>query len=449
MDPPSRSWSIYSRSEITSKYEILERIGSGTYSDVYRARRRLDDLIVALKEIHDYKSAFREIEALQCLQNSPNVIVMMEYFWDENEDAVLVLEYLQTDLSSVITAAKKNWEGGLSVGEIKCWMIQILHGVDACHRNSVIHRDLKPSNLLISSEGVLKVADFGQARILLEPEFVATEAIPEIENSLDKGPSNQERTTMTKEEYLREMDEVKAKNLKPDNDKEPHFHDGDASCLATCTTSDIEEDPFKSSYSYEDRNGGLTSCVGTRWFKAPELLYGSRNYGTEIDLWSLGCIFVELFSLEPPFPGRSDIGQISTIVNVLGNMTEETYPDCSKLPDYSMISFGKVENPFGLEACMPNRSVEEVSLVKRLLCYDPSGRATAMELLHDKYFSDEPLPVPISELRVPSLKSASDERSLGGWSDYNDEDSDSDFNYFMPTNVRNINAGFSIAFPSP
>lgn len=161
----SKSWSIHTRREITSKYEILERVGSGAYSDVYKARRRSDSLTVALKEVHDYQSAFREIEALQTLQNCPNVVVLHEYFWSEDDDNVLVLEYLPTDLSAVIGAAKKEWEGGVTVGEVKRWMVQILLGVDACHRNSIVHRDLKPSNLLISADGILKIADFGQVRL--------------------------------------------------------------------------------------------------------------------------------------------------------------------------------------------------------------------------------------------------------------------------------------------
>lgn len=144
----------------------MERVGSGAYSDVYKARRLSDDLIVALKEVHDYQSAFREIEALQILQSSPNVVVLHEYFWREDEDAVLVLEFLRTDLATVIRDAKKARQNadseGLSVGEIKRWILQILCGIDACHRSMIVHRDLKPSNLLISDDGVLKLADFGQ-----------------------------------------------------------------------------------------------------------------------------------------------------------------------------------------------------------------------------------------------------------------------------------------------
>lgn len=465
--PPAKSWSIHTRPEIIQKYQILERVGSGAYSDVYRARRLSDDAVVALKEVHDYQSAFREIEALQLLRHSPNVVVLHEYFWREDEDAVLVLEYLRTDLASLIAEAKQRGDrNGIGAGELKMWMLQILSGVDACHRNMIVHRDLKPSNLLIGDDGVLKLADFGQARILMEPAYVVTgenpldeagsiqphEVTPETESSY-RGHTGQEqeRGAMSKEEeYLRVLDEVKAKDF----DKETNIYDGDTSCLATCTTSDIDEDePFKSSYSYDaeevgddNRQGCLTSCVGTRWFRAPELLYGSTDYGLEIDLWSLGCIFAELFTLEPLFPGSADIDQLSRIISVLGNLTEEVWPGCAKLPDYRIISFNNVENPIGLQACLPNRSPTEVSLVERLVRYNPASRVTAMELLQDKYFSEEPVPVPLSELNVPLTKNGQDEDSPGGWRDYNEMSSDSDFDGFGSATVTTTSAGFSIQF---
>lgn len=159
----SCSWSIYGRREITQRYQILGRIGSGAYADVYSARRLSDNLVVALKEIHDYRSSFSEIEALQALRGAPNVVELLEYFWHEDEDAVLVLEFLPTDLDAVISDAKRG--GEIAIGQVKQWMLQILRGIEACHRSSIVHRDLKPSNLLISADGILKLADFGQVSL--------------------------------------------------------------------------------------------------------------------------------------------------------------------------------------------------------------------------------------------------------------------------------------------
>ncbi|KAJ8768611.1 hypothetical protein K2173_023515 [Erythroxylum novogranatense] len=464
--PPSKSWSIYTRPEITAKYHIQERVGSGAYSDVYKARRISDNVTVALKEVHDYQAAFREVEALQLLHNCPNVVVLHEYFWREDEDAVLVLEFLRTDLAAVIKEAKRN--GGVGVGEVKRWMIQILSGVDACHRNMIVHRDLKPSNLLISDDGVLKLADFGQARILMEPGFVAVDENPQsfensslnqdhlflpqvVPQSSQEDREHQGQGMISRELSFRDIGKFKGQDFLDEVDRETvSIQDGNTSCLATGTASDFEDDMLRSPYEVYDAggdgHGSLTSCVGTRWFRAPELLYGSMDYGMDVDLWSLGCIFAELLTLEPLFPGASDIDQLSRIINVLGNLTEEVWPGCLKLPDYRTISFANVENPIGIEACLANRALDEIALVKKLICYDPASRATAMELLHDEYFSKEPLPAPISELRVPLTNSGKDEDSPSGWYDYNERGSDSDFDDFGPMNVSKTSTGFSIQF---
>ncbi|KAF1859565.1 hypothetical protein Lal_00010149 [Lupinus albus] len=454
MDPPQPKFrTIQTRPDITSKYKIINRVGSGSYADVYRGHRLSDETTVALKEVHDQQSAFREIEALRILQGSRNVVVMHEFFCCEDEDVVIVLEFLRSDL---VTVMKESDNGEMGIGKVKSLMMQILCGVDACHRNMILHRDLKPSNFLISDDGVLKLADFGQcdgpggdsgalwcggigksgdidghfdvkkkkgtrtlfvqARILMEPGFDATEENPAPPYELDSSTTetllrhseafpepedlnqtgyggNQEHGTTNHEEYFRVLDELKTKSYMYDTDKDTIICDGNNSCLATCTTNDTDDEIWKDTFTYEADEGGnelgcLTSCIGSRWYKAPELLYGSTDYGLEVDLWSLGCIFSELLTLKPLFPGTSDIDQLSRIISVMGNLNEESWPDCSKLPDYTRISFSKVENPTGLETCLQDRSADEVSLVKKLLFYDPSKRATAMELLHDKYFNE-------------------------------------------------------------
>ncbi|MBA0744789.1 hypothetical protein Gogos_007399 [Gossypium gossypioides] len=354
--PLPKSWSIHTRPEIIAKYVIMERVGSGTYADFYRARR--------------FRHVCRKIEALQLLQNCPNIVVMHEYFWREDEDAVLVLEFLRTDLAAVIEEAKKK-ESGVPVGEVKRWMLQILRGIDACHRNMIVHRDLKPGNLLVFDDGVLKLADFGQARILMnmEPGFVADNdnqqwlgrytGYPEnISPSLDaaqeagdlpnRGYNKRVEEDMNKEEVFRQLVKLKAKQHAVDE---------------TDKASNIN-DPFKSSYSYEaedgdDRKDSLTSCVGTRWFRAPELLYGSTGYGVE----------------KPAYP---------------------------------------------------TRSLDAISLVKRLVCYDPANRATAMELLNDKYFNEQLLPLPICELNVPLATNGHDDDPPDGWNNYDGMGSDLD-----------------------
>ena len=84
---------------------------------------------------------------------------------------------------------------------------------------------------------------------------------------------------------------------------------------------------------------GFTSSVGTRWYRAPELLYIAMIYGKEIDLWLLGCILGNLLSLEPLFPGTSHINKLSRLVKFLGSPIEENWIGLSNLPDYRKLCF--------------------------------------------------------------------------------------------------------------
>jgi len=78
-----------------------------------------------------------------------------------------------------------------------------------------------------------------------------------------------------------------------------------------------------------------THEVVTLWYRAPEVLLGSRHYSTAIDMWSVGCIFAEMAMQGAPlFPGDSEIDQIFKIFRILGTPNEEVWPGVSGLPDY-------------------------------------------------------------------------------------------------------------------
>src|SRR5258708_36032062 len=70
----------------------------------------------------------------------------------------------------------------------------------------------------------------------------------------------------------------------------------------------------------------MTCQVITRWYRPPELLFGSRYYGTAVDIWSVGCIFAELMLRIPYLPGESDMDQVKTIFRALGTPTEDDWP---------------------------------------------------------------------------------------------------------------------------
>ncbi|KAG0321178.1 Cyclin-dependent kinase 20 [Dissophora globulifera] len=92
-------------------------------------------------------------------------------------------------------------------------------------------------------------------------------------------------------------------------------------------------------YSQQQRRDGLTFEVGTRAYRAPELLFSSRNYTNAIDIWSAGVLFAEMYLGRTLFEADSDIGQIAAIVQVLGTPTNSNWPEFPTMPDYGKLQF--------------------------------------------------------------------------------------------------------------
>jgi len=128
-----------------------------------------------------------------------------------------------------------------------------------------------------------------------------------------------------------------------------------------------------------------THEVVTLWYRAPEVLLGSRHYGTAIDMWSVGCIFAEMVNKGGPlFPGDSEIDQIFRIFRVMGTPNEERWPGVSQLPDYKP-TFPQWPGA-DLASQLPSLESQGVDLVKQLLVYDTSKRISAKRALAHPYF---------------------------------------------------------------
>jgi mitogen-activated protein kinase 15 len=151
---------------ILEKYEIQQKLGKGAYGIVWKVRDKQTEEIVALKKIFgafqnatDAQRTFREIIFLQELTDHENIITLLDVFKADNDkDIYLVFEYMETDLHAVIRA-------NILEDIHKQFIIyQLLKAIKYMHTAQVIHRDMKPSNLLLNSECLVKVADFGLAR---------------------------------------------------------------------------------------------------------------------------------------------------------------------------------------------------------------------------------------------------------------------------------------------
>ncbi|XP_075995744.1 mitogen-activated protein kinase 15 [Genypterus blacodes] len=152
---------------ISLKYEIKKRLGKGAYGIVWKGIDRQTGEIVAVKKIFDAfrnrtdaQRTFREIMFLQAFGDHPNIINLLNVIRAQNDrDIYLIFEHMDTDLHNVI---KK----GTLLKDIhkRYVMYQLFKATKYLHSGNVIHRDQKPSNVLLDTDCVVKLCDFGLAR---------------------------------------------------------------------------------------------------------------------------------------------------------------------------------------------------------------------------------------------------------------------------------------------
>ncbi|XP_067931801.1 cyclin-dependent kinase 20-like [Watersipora subatra] len=156
---------------------------------------------------------------------------------------------------------------------------------------------------------------------------------------------------------------------------------------------------------FQNNEGRLYSHqVATRWYRAPELLYGARKYDEGVDLWAVGCIYAELINNSPLFPGENDIEQLCKVLQCLGTPNERLWPGVSELPDYGKIEFNNT-TPVPLEQLCPDAADVALDLLKQFLVYPSKQRIPASKALLHAYLFSEPLPAHHSELPKPERKS--------------------------------------------
>ncbi|CAD8196371.1 unnamed protein product [Paramecium octaurelia] len=157
---------------IARKFEIISKLGKGAYGIVWKAVDKKLKQVVALKKVFDAfhnatdaQRTFREVMFLQELNGHENIVRLLNIIKAENnKDLYLVFDYMETDLHAVIRA------NILEEIHKKYIVYQTLKALKFIHSGELIHRDLKPSNILLDSECLIKVADFGLARSLAQTE---------------------------------------------------------------------------------------------------------------------------------------------------------------------------------------------------------------------------------------------------------------------------------------
>ncbi|XP_057263280.1 cyclin-dependent kinase 11B isoform X7 [Pezoporus wallicus] len=201
-----------------------------------------------------------------------------------------------------------------------------------------------------------------------------------------------------------------------------------------------------------------TPVVVTLWYRAPELLLGAKEYSTAIDMWSVGCIFGELLTQKPLFPGKSEIDQINKVFKDLGTPSEKIWPGYNELPAVKKMTFteypyNNLRKRFG--ALLSDQGFD---LMNNFLTYYPARRITAEDGLKHEYFRETPLPIDPSMFPTWPAKSEQQRVKRGtsprppegglGYSQLGDDDL-KDTGFHLTTTTQGASAagpGFSLKF---
>lgn len=130
-----------------------------------------------------------------------------------------------------------------------------------------------------------------------------------------------------------------------------------------------------------------TEYVSTRWYRAPEVLLQSPTYTSAVDMWAMGAIMAELFTLRPLFPGLSEADEIYKICSVIGTPTENSWAHGLMLSRSMNYQFPQLPGVH-LSSLIPSASDDAISLIRSLCSWDPFQRPTAAEVLQHPFFKN-------------------------------------------------------------
>ncbi|CAG8652798.1 2633_t:CDS:2, partial [Dentiscutata erythropus] len=341
-------------------YHITKELGDGSFGTVIQAQHKQTGQVVAIKKMKKEFSSWekvcelREFKALRSLPSHPNVISLSEaFFIQQTRELYFVFEHMELNLYQFIKDRKGKL---LKERTVQSIIFQILKGLHHIHSHGIFHRDMKPENILISTKKKITC---------------------NCTNKSDSTCNSKHCRNSPWIEHIKAIQDIH----KSDNSDNYIVKVGDFGLAR-----DIKSKP------------PYTEYVSTRWYRAPEVLLRSSSYSSPIDLWAVGTIMAELYSLKPLFPGQSEIDQLFKISEVLGSPCVRPefsiradgvggeWKDGVKLAKSLGFTFSQT-TPQPLSKLFPSSASSHfLEFISHLLRYDPRQRLTALEALKHPYF---------------------------------------------------------------
>ena len=158
----------------------------------------------------------------------------------------------------------------------------------------------------------------------------------------------------------------------------------------------------------------LTTRVVTLLYRAPEILLGMKNYTEKVDVWSLGCVFAEMYSRIPLFYTAKDpVNLMEQILMLMGSPDKEYWPELEDLPLYNQIFVkkefkkGLSNHMFKMKTCIDELGLD---LLSKMLQINPDRRISVHEALNHPFFTSEPLPCKAEDM--PKIEKESHEYNI-------------------------------------
>ncbi|KAL0793318.1 hypothetical protein Bca101_064695 [Brassica carinata] len=356
-----------------SQYQIQEVVGKGSYGVVASAECPHTGGKVAIKKmtnvfehVSDAIRILREIKLLRLLKH-PDIVeikhIMLPPCRKEFKDVYVVFELMESDLHHVLKV-----NDDLTPQHHQFFLYQLLRGLKFMHSDDsvlimfcllicvvciahVFHRDLKPKNILANADCKIKICDLGLARV-----------------SFTDSPSAVFWTDYVATRWYRA----------------PELCGSFYSNVSSCFVFRIRLQALKICGAY-----GVVMLV---------------QYTPAIDMWSVGCIFAEMLTGKPLFPGKNVVHQLELVTDLLGTPSPITLSRIRNEKARKYLSSMRRKEPVPFTHKFPNIDPVALKLLQRLVAFDPKDRPSAEEALADPYFQGlanvdyEPSRQPISKL---------------------------------------------------